>query len=185
MPNWTTRPKFKVGRGRIAPTAKAMYTEMLTAFAAGDRETIRTICLGNFGNKLLAAIDRRDPSVKMSFEVVSFTKPLFYPRVAAHQINQINPDDKEHLTEQAVVAISSKQRVTKHRAATGELIPGSAKIQDKVEHVVLSRTVSVRTFQPTGPWKIWGTVPVTTLEGYRSEQAWIRKEQAKQAGWKE
>lgn len=183
MPNWTTRPKWKAQRGKIAPTAKVMYAEMLTAFAEGDKKTIQTMCLGNFGKKLTAAIDRRNPNEKTTFELVKYNKPLFYPKVVAHQVHQVNPYDKEMQTEQAVVAIASTQKASKYNAKTGDLIPGSTKMQQKVEYVVLSRQVSEKSFQVTEPWRIWGTVPVTTMEAYLQEQEWINQEQAKRAGW--
>lgn len=182
MPNWTTRPKWKAARGKIAPTAKVMYTEMLMAFAAGDKATINSMCLGNFAKKLTAAIDRRKANERTVFELVSFNKGLFYPRVVAHQIHNVNPHDKDMFTEQAVVAICSTQKASRHNASDGSLIPGSTKVQQKVEHVVLSRQVSETTYQ-SGPWRIWGTVPVTTMESYKQEQDWIRREQAKRAGW--
>lgn len=182
MPNWTTRPKWKAARGKIAPTAKVMYTEMLTAFAAGDKATINNMCLGNFAKKLTAAIDRRKANERTVFELVSFNKGLFYPRVVAHQVHNVNPHDKDMYTEQAVVAICSTQKASRHNASNGLLIPGSTKVQQKVEHVVLSRQVSETTYQ-SGPWRIWGTVPVTTMESYNQEQDWIRREQAKRAGW--
>jgi protein MBA1 len=182
MPNWTTRPRWKASRGKISPTAKAMYTDMLNAFAAGDKQAINQLCLGNFAKKLTAAIDRRPSDVITKFEIMSFDKRLFYPRVIAHQVHNVNPNDKEMYTEQAVVAILSTQKATRHVAKTGELITGSTRLQRKVEHVVLSRQVSNKTYQST-PWRIWGTVPVTTMERYREEQEWINQEQAKRAGW--
>ncbi|KAI5464372.1 hypothetical protein BGZ63DRAFT_377548 [Mariannaea sp. PMI_226] len=182
MPDWTTRPKWKAARGKIAPTAKAMYVDMLSGFAAGDKRVINQLCLGNFGKKLIAAIDRRPANEITKFEVMSFDKGLFYPRVVAHQVHNVNPNDNEMYTEQAVVAILSTQKVTRHKASTGELIQGSTKIQQKVEHVVLSRQVSNKTYQ-SSQWRIWGTVPVTTMERYLEEQDWIRREQAKRAGW--
>ena len=182
MPNWTTRPKWKVQRGKIAPTAKVMYTELLTAFAEGDKRTVQALCLGNFAKKLTAAIDRRPPNEKTSFEVVKYNKGLFYPRVVSHQVHQVNPYDKESETEQAVVAIASTQKASKYNVSTGELIPGSTKIQQKVEYVVLSRLVNSKSFQAE-QWRIWGTAPATTLESYHDEQRWVSEEQAKRAGW--
>ncbi|KAJ4259644.1 hypothetical protein NW762_007574 [Fusarium torreyae] len=184
MPDWTTRPKWKIGRGKIAPTAKVMYTEMLSAFAAGDKATIKSLCLGQFAKKLTAAIDRRNPAERVTFEVVKFNKTFVYPRVMAHQIHNVNPHDKENSTEQAVVAIASTQRAQKYSKKTGELIPGSTKVQEKIEYVVLSRQVNEKTYQ-SGSWQLWGTVPATTLEAHQEEQDWIHKEQAKRAGWNE
>ncbi|KAH7176278.1 hypothetical protein EDB81DRAFT_634561 [Dactylonectria macrodidyma] len=182
MPNWTTRPKWKAARGKIGPTAKVMYTEMLSAFAAGDKATLNNMCLGQFAKKLTAAIDRRKANERTVFEVLSFNKRLFYPRVLAHQIHNVNPYDKDMYTEQAIVAICSTQKAARHNASTGELIHGSTKIQQKVEHVVLSREVSESTYE-SGPWRIWGTAPATTMESYLEEQDWVHREQAKRAGW--
>ncbi|PNY22678.1 Uncharacterized protein TCAP_07068 [Tolypocladium capitatum] len=181
MPNWTTRPKWKARRGKIAPTAKAMYREMLEAFAEGDKVTLRKICLSEFAKKLVAAVDRRDPKERVRFEVVKYTKPLFYPRLVSHQIHQVNPFDKVMVTEQAVVAISSTQQASRHSAATGETIPGSLKLQDKIEYVVLSRQANQKTFE-TGPWRIWGTTSATTLQRHLEEKAVIDREQARRAG---
>ncbi|KOS21852.1 hypothetical protein ESCO_001613 [Escovopsis weberi] len=183
MPNWTTRPKWKARRGKIAPTAKGMYQEMLEAFAAGDKLAIQRLCVGEFGSKLIAAIERRDPRERVRFEVTKHNGWPFYPRLKSHQIHQVNPYDKASVTEQAVVAVSSTQQVSRHSALTGGTIPGSVKIQDKIEYVVLSRQANSNTFE-SGNWRIWGTTSATTLEGYLEMQDAIEKEQAKRAGWK-
>lgn len=184
MPNWTTRPQWKARRGKIAPTAKAMYQEMLEAFAAGDKATLDKICVSAFGKKLGAAVDRRDSRERVRFEVTKYNGSLFYPKLMAHQIHQVNPFDKTLATEQAIVAISSTQQVSRYNASTGETIPGSVKIQDKLEYVVLSRQANQLTFE-SSPWRIWGTTSVTTLEAHLEEKAAIDKEQAKRAGWKD
>lgn len=182
MPDWTTRPRWKARRGRIAPTAKAMYREMLEAFAEGDKATLQRICLGEFAKKLTAAVERRDPKERVRFELVRYTRPLRYPRLVSHQIHQVNPFDKVLATEQAVVAISSTQQASRHSAATGATVPGSLKLQDKIEYVVLSRQANQKTFE-TGPWRIWGTTSATTLQRHLQEKAVIDKEQARRAGW--
>jgi protein MBA1 len=182
MPNWTTRPKWKARRGKIAPTAKAMYREMLEAFAAGDKPTLHRICLGEFAKKLCAAIDRRDPKERVRFELVKYNRGLLYPKLMSHQIHEVNPYDKTMVTEQAVVAIASTQQASRVSAVTGETVPGSTKLQEKMEYVVLSRQANQKTFE-TGPWRIWGTTSVTSLEAYLKEKAVIDKEQAKRAGW--
>ncbi|OPB38547.1 hypothetical protein A0O28_0016530 [Trichoderma guizhouense] len=183
MPNWTTRPQWKARRGKIAPTAKALYQEVLEAFAAGDKATLERICVNDFAKKLIAAIDRRNPRERVHFEVTKYNSSLFYPKRIAHQIHQINMYDKNLMTEQAVVAISSTQQVSRYDASTGETIPGSVKIQDKVEYVVLSRQVNAVTFE-SDAWRVWGTTSPTTLEAYLEEKEAIDKEQARRAGWK-
>ena len=182
MPNWTTRPRWKARRANIAPTAKAMYREMLEAFAQGDKATLDRICLSEFAKKLAAAIDRRSPRERVCFELVKYNQPLLYPRLLSHQIHQANPFDKVWMTEQAVVAVNSTQQASRQYAATGETVPGSLRIQDKIEYVVLSRQASQKTFE-TGPWRIWGTTSATTLDAYLKEKAVIDLEQARRAGW--
>ncbi|GAB0133109.1 hypothetical protein EsDP_00001525 [Epichloe bromicola] len=184
MPNWTTRPKWKARRAKIAPTAKAMYREMLEAFAAGDKATLNKICLGEFAKKLSAAIDRRDPKEGVRFEVVGYNGRLVYPKLMSHQIHQVNPHDKILMTEQAVVAISSTQKASRYNVETGATVPGSLKLQDKMEYVVLSRQANSKTFEMS-PWRLWGTTSATTLEAYLQEKAVIDKEQARRAGWDE
>lgn len=182
MPNWTTRPKWKARRGKIAPTAKAMYREVLEAFAAGDKKTIERLCVPDFAKKLINAIERRSNKETVSFELVKYTKPMFYPRLMSHQIHQINPMDKTTATEQAVVAISSQQQASRHDAKTGEIVPGSLRIQDKIEYVVLSRATSETTFTAE-PWRVWGTTVGTTLETHLMEKDAVEKEQIQRAGW--
>ncbi|KAG5917853.1 hypothetical protein E4U42_007093 [Claviceps africana] len=182
MPNWTTRPRWKARRGRIGPAAKAMHREMLEAFAAGDKPTLRRLCLGEFANKLCAAIDRRDARQSVRFALLRYNGRLLYPRLLSHQIHQVNPFDAAHMTEQAVVAISSTQQASRVDVATGETVPGSLRMQDKVEYVVLSRQVNTRTFVES-PWRLWGTTSPTTLEAYLREKAFLEREQARRSGW--
>lgn len=156
---------------------------MLEAFAAGDQAAITRLCLPQFAKKLNSAIERRDPRQQVDFELVKYTKGLFYPWLMSHQIHQVNPHDKTLVTEQAVVGISSRQQLSRRDIATGAVIPGSLRIQDKIEYVVLSRQASSTTFVAE-PWRIWGTTSATTTETYLEEQRVIDKEQAKRSGWK-
>ncbi|XWW94234.1 hypothetical protein V2A60_002177 [Cordyceps javanica] len=190
MPSWTTRPQWKAHRGKIAPTARAMYREVLEAFAAGDKATVSRLCMPRFAAQLHAAMDRRSPHETVRFEYVKDTRTLVYPRIASHLIHAINPYDKTVLTEQAVVALSSQQQMSRHRKASGgggvagDIIPGSLRVQDKIEYVVLARSTDTKTY-PSTQWRIWGTTGATTAEAYRQEQAVILKETAHRAGWKD
>lgn len=182
MASWTSRPKWKVRRGQIVPTAKALHREMLEAFAQGDRRTINNICLPSCAIKFISAIERRDKREGWRFEVVKYNRRLLYPRLMSHRIHEYNPFDKTVASEQAVVAICSTQQASKYTVATGATIPGTLKLQDKTEYVVLSRQVNQKTWVCT-PWRIWGTLSPTTLEGYLKEQVVIAKEQVRRAGW--
>ncbi|KAM3437766.1 hypothetical protein MY4824_003600 [Beauveria thailandica] len=187
MPNWTSRPKWRAHRGRIAPTARALYREALEAFAAGDKATVAQLCMPRFAAQLHAAMDRRDPRETVRFEWVRDTRRLVYPRLVSHLIHPINPHDKTLLTEQAVVALSSQQQLSRHwhDGGPGEtVVPGSLRIQDKIEYVVLVRSTDTKEY-PNAQWRIWGTTGGTTAKAYRQEQAVIRKETAHRAGWKD
>ncbi|CAH0019273.1 unnamed protein product [Clonostachys rhizophaga] len=184
MDSWTTRPRWKAQRGKIPPTAKAMYREMLEAFASGDKRALEKLCTPFFAEKMSGAIDRRPRDERIHFEVVKYNKPLFYPRLSSYMISQYNPKDRVNVQEQAIVAIASTQKMHKYSARTGETVPGSVKVQDKVEYVVLMRMLNTQTYERT-PWKLWGTAKTTSLESFREEQAAIEKEQTRRAGWGE
>lgn len=184
MPDWRTRPQWKARRSAIAPTAKAMYREVLEAFAAGDRDALRRLCVPDFAKKLIAAVDRREPRQSVRFQLVKYNKPLFYPRLCSRQIQPVNPFDRDMLMEQAVVAVCSTQQASRHDAATGDMVPGSLKLQDKIEYVILSRQINGKTFE-TDRWRVWGTTSATTLQECLDEQAAITKEQIRRAGWDE
>jgi protein MBA1 len=182
---WTSRPRWKARRGRIAPTAKAMYRDMLEAFAAGDKETLNRLCTPHFAGKLLAAIDRRPRNERVHFELVRYNKPLFYPRLSSYLIGLFNPLDKYSLREQAIVAIASTQAMSRiHSNQQEKEISKTLKTQDKVEYVVLVRDVDSRTWQSTS-WQIWGTTTFTTLQQSRDHQAAMIQQQTKAAGWKQ
>uniref|UniRef100_A0A8H7NPG1 Large ribosomal subunit protein mL45 n=1 Tax=Bionectria ochroleuca TaxID=29856 RepID=A0A8H7NPG1_BIOOC len=171
-------------RGKIPPTAKAMYREMLEAFASGDKRALERLCTPFFAEKMSGAIDRRPRDERIHFEVVKYNKPLFYPRLSSYMISQYNPKDRVNVQEQAIVAIASTQKMHKYSARTGETVPGSVKVQDKVEYVVLMRMLNTQTYERS-PWKLWGTAKTTSLESFREEQAAIEKEQTRRAGWGE
>ncbi|KAG6033793.1 hypothetical protein E4U41_006800, partial [Claviceps citrina] len=116
------------------------------------------------------------------FALVRHNRPLTYPRLLSHQVHQLNPSDRLLVTEQAVVAVASTQRAERVDARTGETLPGSVRLQDKVEYVVLSRQVNARTFE-SSPWRLWGTTSPTTLEDHLRERAVLEEEQARRAGF--
>jgi mitochondrial protein MBA1 len=183
MDGWTSRPRLKLRRGQIPPTAKAMYRDMLEAFAAGDKAALRRLCTVSFAEKLESAIDRRAAlGQSMRFAFADNKSSLFYPSLRSHLISQFNPHDKVTLTEQAVVAIASTQTLTRYKTSTGEAVPGGSKVQDKIEYVVLIRQVNSHTFEKTA-WRIWGTTAATTLEQFDLEKVAMEKEQRKRAGW--
>lgn len=184
MSSWRKRPLFQARLRQAAPTANALYHEMLEAFAAGDKRALARICLPSFAKQLNAVIDKRSPKEEVRFEFVKPTRRLVYPRVLSYMIHPVNPHDKTRLSEQAIVAVSGQQQLARHVKATGEIVPGTLRVQDKIEYVVLARETQSGDYK-SGAWRIWGTVGATTPQQYIESQAVIEKETAARAGWKE
>ncbi|KFA51506.1 hypothetical protein S40293_06330 [Stachybotrys chartarum IBT 40293] len=182
MEGWTTRPRFKVRRGKIVPTGQALHREVMQAFAAGDKPTIQRLCVAAYANKLISTIEKRTPRERTRFEFVKYTRPLFYPKLMTYRLTDIADLGEQSLLEQAVVGISSTQKAWKEDAASGQVIAGTLKVQDKIEYVVLTRYTNAETFE-SGEWRVWGTTSGTTLEGYHAEVKSLEQEQASQAGW--
>ena len=64
------------------------------------------------------------------------------------------PGVKDAALRQAVVRIKSRQSLEK-LTPSGEVVPGTGEVQDKVEYIVLQRNTWNK---KPGPWLIWGTV---------------------------
>lgn len=183
MPSPFKRPEYKSSFLTISQTAKQMYIETLEAFAAGDKATINRLCHGMFASKLCAAIDKRNPKQRTTFEVVSYDKKLFYPRVASYVVTPSSFDQENEAIEQVVVALATTQKTAKLDAATGQRISNTLKMQTKVEQVVLTRNISTQTWAPQ-PWRIWGTTTPTTLKKYKEDLAFVNDASIRQAGLK-
>ena len=158
-----------------------MYREMLEAFAAGDKDALERLCQSGQSQKLAQAIDRRKLGEVVRFEVLKYKNPIVYPRLLSH-ITMDHPNLPSTMIEQAVVGISSRQQVDKVNSKTGQVVPGSLRIQDKVEYVVVNRLVDTLTWE-TAPFKIWGTTSATTMEEYEKDALAIEKETMRLAGW--
>ncbi|PFH58382.1 hypothetical protein XA68_13746 [Ophiocordyceps unilateralis] len=180
MPSWTQRPRWKARQSAITPTGVALHREALEAFAAGDGETLRRICVGHHAEKLTASLDRRPRREGVRFTIDLPTWSLWYPRLMSHMVGRLEPTT---MMEQAVVAVASRQRLSRYNLTTGVEIPGSLRLQNKVEYVVLSRIVDCVTYE-SKPWRLWGTVTPTTLEEYVKNKIALEQEVIHKAGWK-
>ncbi|KAI9163515.1 hypothetical protein HJFPF1_05132 [Paramyrothecium foliicola] len=181
-PSWRTSAQWNSKKRQITPTAKALHREMLEAFAAGDKATLQRICTRQFAAQLGAAIDKRNPREKTTFELIQYNKPLFYPRLKSHLLLAGYTPDKDVVLEQAVVAIASTQKASKQDLSKGTMVPGSLRLQEKVEYVVLTRQGYESTYE-VGPWRIWGTTSATTIEGWNEYMEIQNKEQAARSGY--
>ncbi|RDA91426.1 hypothetical protein CP533_6263 [Ophiocordyceps camponoti-saundersi (nom. inval.)] len=180
MRSWTKRPRWKARRSTIPPTAVALLRQSLEALAARDRETLKRICVANYADRLIATLDRRPSREgrRFSFDLGSWS--LWYPSIKSHIVVKL---DNSTMIEQTVVAINSRQTMSSYILATGETVPGSLRMQHKVEYVVMSRLVDTVKYE-LQPWKLWGIVTPTTLEEYFMHKISTEKDMIHKAGWK-
>jgi protein MBA1 len=167
------RAIYQPKRSVLIPTAKALHRSMATALASGDRDTINKVCSKGLADSLLTSIDTRPRGRRYAWELVAYTNKMFYPSVKSHKLSPMSRERGDPIVRQAVVAISSKQRRVQYDAH-GQVIPGSEKEMDVVEHFVMSCLVDSRTWQQH-EWRIVGTVKPTSLEGWMKEKALLKR----------
>ncbi|KAI1087398.1 hypothetical protein F5B19DRAFT_500086 [Rostrohypoxylon terebratum] len=159
-----SRPRFQAGKSAAVPAAKALHIQMSKAMAAGDKETLRSICTQELYQTLAGAIDSRPRDVSSKWELVCYEKFWRYPRLADWKIAFQPVTNDGSLVKQAIVSIASVQRIARYDDSKGGvLINGSERVRHMVEHIVMQSSVHPITYQ-AGPWKIWGTIPETTYE---------------------
>lgn len=169
---FVTRPRFKAQRSSAIPTAKALHIRMSESLAAGDRETLRTICTPELYKTLAGVIDSRPKGVRTEWELVKYDQTWYYPRLADWRVAVIpRPSGPMRTLKQAVVSISSVQRIARYDDTKGGAkVEGSERVRHMREHIVLQAEIDDKTYQH-GSWKIWGTVPEVTYESYLDELA--------------
>ncbi|KAI0886085.1 uncharacterized protein GGS22DRAFT_159850 [Annulohypoxylon maeteangense] len=159
-----SRPRFQLQRATIVPAAKALHIQMSEAMAAGDKETLRSICAQELYQTLAGAIDGRPKGVHSKWELVRYEKSWRYPRLASLKLGNQPHTRDTLLIKQAVVSIASVQRIARYDDSKGGIIvDGSERVRHMVEHIVLQCAVNPITYEAS-PWQIWGTLPETTYE---------------------
>ncbi|KAK7750447.1 hypothetical protein SLS62_007636 [Diatrype stigma] len=168
-------PIFKAHRASAIPTAKALHARMSEALAAGDKETLRAICIPEMFRSLAHVIDNRGPNIRAEWEVLSYDRSWYYPRLADWRVMMIPiPNRPARNVKQAVVSISSVQRIARYDLSRGGAkIEGSERVRHLLEHIVLQAEIDDKTWEH-GPWRIWGTLPEDTLESFLKQEADIR-----------
>lgn len=165
-----SKPKFQFGKAAVVPTAKALHVAMSEAMAVGDKETLRSICTPELFQTLAAAIDGRPPGTRAEWELVRYEHRWWYPRLADWRVGyQPMSNNDMKLLKQAVVSIASVQRIARYDFAKGGVkIAGSERVRHMTEHLVLQSQMDKQTYEAQ-PWKIWGTLPESTYETYKSD----------------
>ncbi|KAI0906132.1 hypothetical protein F4823DRAFT_608315 [Ustulina deusta] len=164
-------PLFRARRRNCIPTAKALHVQMSEAVAAGDKETLRRVCTTELFQTLAGTIDARPAGLRTEWELVRYRDRLAYPRLADFRVTYLPvPGGKAmKLIKQAVVSISSVQRLTRYDDAKGGAkVPGGARERHMTEHIVLQAEIKDKTYEAE-PWKIWGTLPEMSYEAIRDD----------------
>jgi protein MBA1 len=164
---WTASP-LKVKKTTLVPTAKALHRTMAQALAAGDKDIINRLCTRALAGPYIASIQSRPRGVRYGWELLGYTRKLFYPAIRSHKMSPLGKEKMSPIVRQAVVALSSKQRRVKYDVQ-GQVVPGSEKEVDVVEHVAMSCIIDPRTWQH-GEWHFIGSVKPTTYEGWVEER---------------
>jgi mitochondrial protein MBA1 len=166
-PSWRARPLFKMRKSAIVPAARDLHVRMNSAIASGDKEELKRVCSQELYEKLSGIVDSRPrgQTVKWELEGGQAKYSVRDDRIA---MMPLTPTENRTIR-QAVVAVSSTQRiVTIDKNKGGAEVPGTAKAKTVRENIVLTSYVAEKTWQQ-GPWKIWGTLPDSTIEGHMDE----------------
>lgn len=168
-PSFFGKSKLQLKRGAVVPAARDLHARFNAAIAAGDKAELRRVCTQELYEKMAGVVDARPRAARvLRWEVERYEAPWYYPRVTDDKIAQMPMTPTESRTiRQAVVSIASTQRVARLDAA-GREVPGSAKSRRVLEHIVLTSYIDEHTWEQT-PWRIWGTLPESTVQGHLEE----------------
>ncbi|KAH0423124.1 hypothetical protein CcaCcLH18_12409 [Colletotrichum camelliae] len=166
MPKFWKRPRAQFQTSSVVPTAKALHTQLAEALAAGDKNTLRQMCVPQLFDTLSATISRRKPTQKLTWELLSYDGR---PKLLSHRLAMMPPAGKGPLLQQAVVCIRSKQKLGRFDLKTGEPVPGSTRVEKLTEYLVLSRNLDPQTYKP-GQWIVWGNTKATTMKDWEAEE---------------
>lgn len=191
-------PRWRAGSRRdIAQAGRDLHARMHGAVAAGDLAAIKSVCMPQLARTLSAAVAARPRGQRVEWEVLGYGtggSGRGGTRLLDHKIAVLplgpSPTDPRVVQRQAVVAVRSRQRLARYDAATGRLIPGSERVRELDEYLVLHRYVlrdddggdgrglggsggkskKKTPFKET-PWKVFGTLSPTTADSWREAMA--------------
>ncbi|KAI0877956.1 hypothetical protein GGS24DRAFT_444784 [Hypoxylon argillaceum] len=171
-------PRFRARKRDCVPAAKVLHAQVAEALAAGDKDTLRRVCVAETYKTLAEVIDARAPRLRTEWALVRYDRPLLYPRIADFRVSyQAAPGGRPadtRLVKQAVVSISSVQRIARYFDGADGLsvpVPGSERVRHLTEHVVLQCEIKDKGDYEAGPWRYWGTMPEMSYEEIRDDTA--------------
>lgn len=154
---------MQIQRSQTAPTAVALHREMYSAFAAGDKATLRKICTDGLYDSFSARIGSRARGESVVWELVGYDRRA---KVVSNRAARLPMDGAA--IRQAVVRICSTQKLTRY-TAKGAVVQGTGKEKKVVEYVLIQKKIWG---WEDGEWQVWGTIEETTLDDVLS---WEKK----------
>jgi mitochondrial protein MBA1 len=169
-PSFLGKAKLQLRRGAIVPAARDLHARFNAAIAAGDKAELRRVCTQELYEKMAGVVDARPRGQRvLRWAVERYEAPWYYPRLTDDKIAQMPMTPTEsRVIRQAVVSIASTQRIARIDEARGVEVPGSAKSRKVLEHIVLTSYLDQQTWEQT-PWRIWGTLPESSVKGHLEE----------------
>lgn len=194
------KPRMKLEYFSVPRIAKQLYSDMYTAFANGNVDSVQTKLHPGLRASLQARISQRQPNIFLAWTLHNY---LSAPKCVAYQFalaDRKSPKTERTGIAQAIVRMHSRQSLQKMsnrkvtNRATGrtqtETIPIDShgnyiydpmkqeqelarNTKDTVEYIVIQKFY---VGGKEGPWHIWGTVEETnSLEQYRKDTAAFEK----------
>ncbi|KAI9875788.1 MAG: hypothetical protein M1830_007998 [Pleopsidium flavum] len=160
---WIPKPRLKLRRRQLAPTAVALHGQMYTAFAEGDTGTLRKICADGVYESFKARIAaRRGEKVQWTLHKHTRSARVVSDRAARLPIEGAG-------LRQAVVRIRSRQSLTRWR--DGQKVQGTGQEKDVKEYVVIQKKLWKGA---EDRWMVWGTTEETTMDHLSAEERRFR-----------
>ena len=151
---WYNRA-LQLDRSKVAPAAVDLHQKMYSAFAEGNVQKLKEICTDGIYDSFRARIGGRKRLEKVEWELLKYNESA---KVVSDRMARM-PGPDGNAVRQAVVRISSKQRLT--RFVGGMQVKGTGVKKDIVEYLVVQSRVEK--WKPAA-WKVWGTTRETTLK---------------------
>ncbi|KAJ5668024.1 uncharacterized protein N7477_006594 [Penicillium maclennaniae] len=159
--------------GKRRQIVRQLHEDMYTAFANGDKNALKALCVPSFADKLIAQIDSRPAGQKITWTLNSWLRrpdTLFRGiRILSDRATQF-PEISSAGVRQIVFCMTSRQTMSKSRRVgfgkAAKVFEEPKKVQDCREYI----TIQQITFRgKPGGWRIWGHAKPTTIEDINTD----------------
>jgi len=157
------KPRADFQTSAVPSIAKSLYTEMYSAFAAGNLSPISTKLCENISQNLQQRIASRGPNVGVAWTLHQW---LGEPKIVSHKYMPMSIEDNKDKTKQTTIqqvcvrmeslqSLKKVRRVKQGRNTVEVLEEGSsAEPKHVTEYLVVQRLCKRGNM---GPWMVWGT----------------------------